>query len=73
MPKVEEKPFIYEVELTTRKLWSRPAFFHGKKAEFVAIEEASLTWGHVAMVIPTMQILDVKRSAGHQILHRSHV
>ena len=36
--------------------------FDGKKG---AIEEASSPWGHGAMAILTLEILDGKRSAGH--------
>ena len=38
---------------------------------FVAIEEAASPWGHGAMTILTMQILDGKLRAGHHTFHRS--
>ena len=48
------------------------AFFHGKKGG-VAIAKASSLWGHGAMAILTMRILDGKPSAGHHTCHRSQV
>ena len=105
VPKVE-KPFIYAVDLASRKLWSRPwtptlvphfgrplggprgasissrvpeiaqfclnrfppsgsPSFKEDKAGLVAIKVVSSPWGHEAMVILTVQILDGKHRAGH--------
>ena len=42
-----------------------------EKAGLVATEEASSPWGHGAIAILTMQILDRRRSAGQHTFHRS--